>query len=90
MRFIVDGIDDEELPKVWSLKDDARYGEHVFPAGTEIELINNLFQRKDIERDAVVGIHRQLRNNPDLKVIKLGGMYRTIDAEGIKLIPKSG
>ena len=79
-----------EVPKVWSLKDEAQYGNDVFPAGTHVELINNIFQHaNNIERDAIIGISKQLKSNPNLKVIVLDGKYRTIEAEALKLIPKS-
>ena len=81
--------DEEEEAKVWALKSDANYGDETFLAGTQIELINNLFQCNDIERDAKVGISRQIKNDPSLKVIKLSGKYRTIDSKSIHLIPKS-
>ena len=80
---------ENEARKVWALKLETWYEEECFPQGTQVELVNNLFHRNDIERDAKVGICKQLRRNPNLKVIKLKGKYRTIDGENINLIPES-
>ena len=86
---VILGTENEDVPKVWSLCNDVRYEKEIYLAGTQIEIVNDLFYRHDLDRDVKVGIGKQLKKNPSLKVIKLNGKYRTIEADSIKLIPKS-
>ncbi|MCB9229822.1 MAG: toprim domain-containing protein [Deltaproteobacteria bacterium] len=68
----------------WVTKYQAEYADAKFPPGTELQVVRNIFNCYDMERDERIGFSRQLQRNPELLVVKLGGRYRTISPADIE------
>jgi len=55
------------------------FSDGCFPAGTEVEVVRNIFTCADISQEDKVGLARQLKKNADLMVIRMGERYRAIN-----------